>query len=172
MSEYRPRKVLITGGAGFIGCNFVRHMLSTDPDVRLVNLDLLTYAGSLDNLEDLPDATRHTFVKGDICESELVNRILREHSIDTIVHFAADSHVDRSISGPAPFIQTNVVGTFTLLEAARGCWIEEKGLGAEECRFHHISTDEVFGALSAGDPPFSEETPYAPNSPYSASKAG
>ena len=169
--EHHPRNVLVTGGAGFIGCNFVRHLLATEPDARIVTLDLLTYAGSLDNLRELPDPTRHTFVQGDICDRPLVDRLLREHAIDTIAHFAAESHVDRSITGPAAFVQTNLVGTFTLLEAARGAWLEG-GKTAEHCRFHHISTDEVYGTLKHGDPPFSETTHYAPNSPYSASKAG
>lgn len=169
--EHHPRNVLVTGGAGFIGCNFVRHLLATEPDARIVTLDLLTYAGSLDNLRELPDPARHTFVQGDICDRPLVDRLLREHAIDTIAHFAAESHVDRSITGPAAFVQTNLVGTFTLLEAARGAWLEG-GRTAEHCRFHHISTDEVYGTLKHGDPPFSETTPYAPNSPYSASKAG
>ena len=117
--KYRPRNILITGGAGFIGCNFTRHLLATDPDVHIVTLDLLTYAGSLANLADLPDPSRHAFVAGDICERGLVAHLLRAHRIDTIVHFAAESHVDRSIVGPAAFIQTNFVGTFVLLEAAR-----------------------------------------------------
>ena len=169
--EHHPRNVLVTGGAGFIGCNFVRHLLATEPDARIVTLDLLTYAGSLDNLRELPDPARHNFVQGDICDRPLVDRLLREHAIDTIAHFAAESHVDRSITGPAAFVQTNLVGTFTLLEAARGAWLEG-GRTAEHCRFHHISTDEVYGTLKHGDPPFSETTPYAPNSPYSASKAG
>lgn len=168
--EHRPRNVLVTGGAGFIGCNFVRHLLTTDPDVRIVNLDLLTYAGSLDNLRDLPDPARYLFVPGDICDQPLVNRLLREHAIDTVTHFAAESHVDRSITGPAAFVQTNLVGTFTLLEAARTVWLD--GKTADRCRFHHISTDEVYGTLERNDPPFRETTPYAPNSPYSASKAG
>ncbi|MCC9000284.1 MAG: dTDP-glucose 4,6-dehydratase [Candidatus Contendobacter sp.] len=168
--EHHPHNVLVTGGAGFIGCNFVRHLLATDPEVRIVNLDLLTYAGSLDNLRDLPHPARHLFVKGDICDRALVDRLLREHQIDTIAHFAAESHVDRSITGPAAFVQTNLVGTFTLLEAARMAWLD--GKTASHCRFHHISTDEVYGTLGRDDPPFSETTPYAPNSPYSASKAG
>ncbi|HAO34438.1 MAG TPA: dTDP-glucose 4,6-dehydratase [Candidatus Competibacter sp.] len=167
---HQPRNVLVTGGAGFIGCNFVRHWLATDPDIRIVTLDLLTYAGSPDNLRDLPDPARHTFVRGDICDRPLVDRLLREHRIDTIAHFAAESHVDRSITGPAAFVQTNLVGTFTLLEAARTAWSEKPA--PAECRFHHISTDEVYGTLQSDDPPFQETTPYAPNSPYSASKAG
>ncbi len=168
--DHRPRNVLVTGGAGFIGCNFVRHLLATDPDIRIVTLDLLTYAGSLDNLRELPDPARHRFVQGDICDRPLVDRLLREHAIDTVAHFAAESHVDRSITGPAAFVQTNLVGTFTLLEAARAAWLD--GKTADRCRFHHISTDEVYGTLKRDDPPFRETTPYAPNSPYSASKAG
>ena len=122
-AAYAPRTMLVTGGAGFIGCNFVRHMLETDSDVRIVNLDALTYAGSLDNLRDLPDASRHVFVQGDIGDRALIDRLLREHGIDTIVHFAAESHVDNSIAGPEVFVRTNVLGTFTLLEAARPYWL-------------------------------------------------
>jgi dTDP-glucose 4,6-dehydratase len=171
MHTYTPRNVLITGGAGFIGCHFVRYLLGADPHVRLVNLDLLTYAGSLDNLKELPDPDRHTVVPGNICDHALVEHLLREHAIDTIVHFAAESHVDRSITGPAAFIQTNVVGTFTLLEAARAVWLHETAWDASRCRFHHVSTDEVYGTLEPHDPSFCEMTPYAPNSPYAASKA-
>lgn len=163
--------VLVTGGAGFIGSNFVRFLLSSDPDVRVVNLDLLTYAGSQENLKDLPDPERHVFVKGDICDRTLVDQLLHQHHIDTIVHFAAETHVDRSIVGPAQFIQTNVVGTFTLLDAARQFWLAEQAVPAAEARFQHVSTDEVYGTLGPGDPPWSETTPYAPHSPYSASKA-
>jgi dTDP-glucose 4,6-dehydratase len=163
--------MLVSGGAGFIGANFIRHLLASDRAIHIVNLDLLTYAGSPDNLNDLPDPARHTLVAGDICDAELIDRLLREQHIDTIVHFAAESHVDRSISGPAAFIQTNFVGTFTLLEAARRYWLEDKTL-ERPVRFHHISTDEVYGTLQADDPAFLEITPYAPNSPYSASKAG
>jgi dTDP-glucose 4,6-dehydratase len=164
--------MLVTGGAGFIGSNFVHYMLKSDPTVRIVNLDLLTYAGNLRNLDGLPDPQRHHFVQGDICDAELVARLLREHEIDTVVHFAAESHVDRSISGPGEFVRTNVVGTYTLLEACRQYWLNERKLGSEQVRFHHISTDEVYGSLGPNDPPFTETTPYAPNSPYSASKAG
>jgi len=174
--NYQPRNVLVTGGAGFIGANYVRFLLGFDATVRLVNLDLLTYAGSLDNLHELPDPARHTFVQGDICDGELIARLLREHHIDTIVHFAAESHVDRSISGPGEFVRTNLTGTYTLLEAARQYWLGEQQLdqtrAARQVRFHHISTDEVYGTLGPHDPAFSEDTPYAPNSPYSASKAG
>jgi dTDP-glucose 4,6-dehydratase len=161
------KNVLVTGGAGFIGSNFVRYLLTVAPDVQVITLDALTYAGSLENLRGLPDESRHTFVHGDICDGGLVERLLREQKIDTLVHFAAESHVDRSILGPAPFIQTNVVGTFTLLEAARAAW---KG-NFDGKRFHHVSTDEVFGSLGPEDPPFCETTPYEPRSPYSASKA-
>lgn len=175
MAQYSPRNILVTGGAGFIGANFVRQTIARDADVRIINLDLLTYAGSLDKLDGLADPSRHVFVQGDICDRPLVDRLLREHAIDTVVHFAAESHVDRSISGPGEFVRTNVIGTFTLLEAVRGYWIDEQGLKGEALavvrRFHHISTDEVFGTLGANDPAFRETTPYAPNSPYSASKA-
>ncbi|MFP5358313.1 MAG: dTDP-glucose 4,6-dehydratase [Gammaproteobacteria bacterium] len=169
--KHTPHSILVTGGAGFIGCNFVRHLLGADSAVRIVNLDALTYAGSEDNLHDLPDPARHLFVKGDICDRALVDRLLREHGIDTVVHFAAESHVDRSISGPGEFVRTNVTGTFTLLEACRQYWQHERKGDAAQCRFHHISTDEVYGTLGPDDAPFTETTPYAPNSPYSASKA-
>jgi dTDP-glucose 4,6-dehydratase len=165
------KNVLVTGGAGFIGSNFVRYLLDVDSQAQIVNLDALTYAGSLENLKDLPHAERHTFVQGDICNRDLVRDLLRQRQIDTIVHFAAESHVDRSILSPEPFIQANVIGTFTLLEAARQYWLVEKVLPIEQVRFHHVSTDEVYGALSPEDPAFSETTPYAPNSPYAASKA-
>ena len=165
------QNLLVTGGAGFIGSNFIRHTLSTHPDVHLFNLDALTYAGSLDNLIDLPSPKRHTFIHGDICDQELVEKLLREHQIDTIVHFAAESHVDRSIFDPDQFIQTNIYGTYSLLQAARKVWLMEAALPLDAVRFHHISTDEVYGSLNPEDPPFSETTPYAPNSPYAASKA-
>lgn len=170
MSLHSPRNVLVTGGAGFIGANFVEHLLDTDANVNVVTLDSLTYAGSLENLAGVMSNPRHQFVKGDITDASLVNRLINEKQIDTVVHFAAESHVDRSITGPAAFITTNVVGTFTLLEAARTAWL---GNGKRnDVRFHHVSTDEVFGSLTESDPPFSETTPYSPNSPYSASKAG
>ncbi len=165
------QNILVTGGAGFIGSNFIRYMLAHEPEIRIVNLDALTYAGSMENLTDLPDPARHTFVKGDICDGNLVMQLLHEHRIDTIVHFAAESHVDRSILGPGAFVQTNIVGTFTLLEAARRFWLTENALGTQPVRFHHVSTDEVFGSLGPDDPPFDENTPYAPRSPYAASKA-
>lgn len=165
------QNVLVTGGAGFIGSNFVRFILQEEPHVHIVNLDALTYAGSLENLQDLPDPKRHTFVHGDICDRPLVDRLLRQYQIDTIVHFAAETHVDRSILGPERFIQTNVIGTFTLLEACRRFWLDEKALPREVVRFHHVSTDEVFGTLSPDEPAWTEDAPYAPNSPYAASKA-
>ena len=161
------KNVLVTGGAGFIGSNFVRYLLTAETEALIFNIDALTYAGSLDNLKDLPDATRHTFVQGDICDERLLGKLFRDHKIDTVVHFAAESHVDRSILGPAPFVQTNVIGTFTLLEAARQAWVNERS----GFRFHHVSTDEVFGSLSPDDPAFTESTSYEPRSPYSASKA-
>ena len=163
--------ILVTGGAGFIGSNFIRYALKQDGAIRIINLDLLTYAGSLENLKELLNPERHSFVKGDICDSALVGDLLREHKVDTIVNFAAESHVDRSIAGPLPFVQTNVVGTTTLLDQARVYWLGEREGSLEEVRFHHISTDEVFGALAPGEQAWSEETPYAPNSPYAASKA-
>lgn len=169
---YAPRTMLVTGGAGFIGSNYVRYALEHHASLRIVNLDKLTYAGASENLNDLPDPLRYVFVRGDICDGDLVGRLLREYAVDTIVHFAAESHVDRSIAGPEEFVQSNVVGTFTLLEAARRYWLDENGWGENQCRFHHISTDEVYGTLDTNDPPFTEKTGYAPNSPYSASKAG
>jgi dTDP-glucose 4,6-dehydratase len=172
MTTFAARRALVTGGAGFIGSNFVRQWLASDPEVRIINLDLLTYAGSMRNLDGLPDADRHDFVRGDICDRELVLSLLREHDIDTIVHLAAESHVDNSIAGPAAFVQTNVVGTFTLLDAARRFWLEEKRWDAARCRFHHVSTDEVFGSLTDHADPFCESSQYVPNSPYSATKAG
>lgn len=172
MIDYQPSSILVTGGAGFIGGNFIRYLLETDQKISIVNLDLMTYAASQEHLNDLPDPERHFLVQGDICDRALVDRLLREHQIDTIIHFAAESHVDRSISGPAAFIQTNFVGTFTLLDAARQYWFQENFSERRPVRFHHISTDEVYGTLEASDPAFRETTSYAPNSPYSASKAG
>jgi dTDP-glucose 4,6-dehydratase len=165
------KNVLVTGGAGFIGSNFISFLLKTEPQVQVVNLDILTYAGSLENLKDLPDPGRHTFVKGDICDRPLVDELLHRHQIDTVVHFAAETHVDRSILYPEQFLRTNVQGTFTLLEAVRQYWLSEKGLPLDSVRFHHISTDEVYGTLGPDEPAWTEATPYAPSSPYSASKA-
>lgn len=164
------KTVLVTGGAGFIGSNFVRYILDRDPGCRVINLDALTYAGHPENLLGLPDPDRHIFIKGDIREQLLIEKLLKEYSVDKIIHFAAESHVDRSILGPAQFIQTNILGTFSLLEAARKVWLQE-GKPSTTVRFHHVSTDEVFGTLRPDDPAFNENTRYAPNSPYSASKA-
>ena len=165
------KNVLVTGGAGFIGSNFVRMFLRKELLVRIFTLDALTYSGSMENLRNLPDEARHTFIKGDICDQDLVTQVLTDNRIDTIVHFAAESHVDRSILGPGQFVQTNIVGTYTLLEAARKIWSESGGLESGDFRFHHISTDEVFGTLNPGEPAWTEEIPYAPSSPYSATKA-
>ena len=163
--------VLVTGGAGFIGSNFVHYLLRTVPEVRIVTLDALTYAGSLENLKDLPDPARHSFIQGDIADRALLDRIFTENTIDTVVHFAAETHVDRSIHDPGVFVQTNVLGTFTLLEAARKAWLVDKIVPVGQARFHHVSTDEVFGTLTREEPPFEESTPYQPRSPYAASKA-
>jgi dTDP-glucose 4,6-dehydratase len=165
-----PRRIIITGGAGFIGSNFVRHWCDRYPGDRVVVLDALTYAGNRATLADLEAADRLRFVQGDITDRALIDQLLSEEQIDTIAHFAAESHVDRSILGPGAFVQTNVVGTFTLLEAFRHHWLAA-GKPAD-WRFLHVSTDEVYGSLGEDDPAFSETTPYAPNSPYSASKAG
>ena len=160
--------LLVTGGAGFIGANFVVSTIAETGE-ELVNLDKLTYAGNRRNLDAVRDDARHRFVQGDICERERVRNLLATHRPRAIVHFAAESHVDRSIAGPAEFVQTNVVGTWALLEEARAYW---EGRGRDAAfRFLHVSTDEVYGSLGPDDPAFTEETPYAPNSPYAASKA-
>jgi dTDP-glucose 4,6-dehydratase len=166
---FEPRNLFITGGAGFIGTNFVRHWLGKPTAGRVVVFDALTYAGNIDNLEGLEGNPRYVFVKGDICDEAAVRALLERHRIDTVVHFAAESHVDRSILGPDEFIRTNIVGTHSLLKAAKTLWIDRKTVPAH--RFHHVSTDEVYGSLGPQDAPFHEATPYAPNSPYSASKA-
>ena len=158
-------RLLVTGGAGFIGANFIHYWRRAHPDDQLVVLDVLTYAGNAANL----DGTGVPLIEGDICDTPLVERLLAEHDIDTIVHFAAESHVDRSITGPDAFVQTNVIGTHSLLKAAKTRWLDGSG---RPHRFHHVSTDEVYGSLGPDDAAFSETTPYQPNSPYSASKAG
>ena len=163
--------ILVTGGAGFIGSNFVIDWIAAEGE-PVVNLDKLTYAGNLANLAGLAQDARHRFVRGDIADGALVDKLLAEHRPRAIVHFAAESHVDRSIHGPEDFVQTNVIGTFRLLEAARAYWSGLAGEAKQAFRFLHVSTDEVYGSLSETDPAFSETTPYAPNSPYSASKAG
>jgi dTDP-glucose 4,6-dehydratase len=157
------RRILVTGGCGFIGSNFVRMQLRERPEVEVTNLDALTYAGNPDNLADLAEDPRYTFVHGDIADRPLVSRLIEEGGFDAVVHFAAESHVDRSITDATPFLRTNVIGTQTLLDAARLARVP---------RFVHVSTDEVYGTLAPDDPAFTEETPLAPNSPYSASKAG
>ena len=163
-------QILITGGAGFIGSNFVHHWCSQYPEHRVIVLDALTYAGNRQTLASLEGQDNFRFVQGDICDRVLIDSLLREEEIDLIAHFAAESHVDRSILGPGAFVQTNVVGTFTLLESFRQYWNEKDQ--PKDYRFLHVSTDEVYGSLEPNDPAFTETTPYAPNSPYSASKAG
>jgi dTDP-glucose 4,6-dehydratase len=162
----------VTGGAGFIGSNFVLDWLRAPEADPVVNLDKLTYAGNLGNLAQVAGDERHRFIRGDIADAQLLERLFAEHRPRAVVHFAAESHVDRSIHGPAAFVQTNMVGTFELLEVSRAWW-QRLDVGAREAfRFLHVSTDEVYGSLAESDPAFSETTPYAPNSPYSASKAG
>lgn len=156
------KNILVTGGAGFIGSNFIRHLLKHEESIHIYNLDKLTYAGSMNNLVNIEKADSHHFIHGDICDKTLVENTIKQNKIDTIVHFAAESHVDRSIATPIDFIDTNIRGTFVLLEAARKYQIH---------RFHHISTDEVYGSLNLDDPAFTEKSTYAPRSPYSASKA-
>ena len=163
--------ILVTGGAGFIGANFVLDWLAKSDAEAVINLDKLTYAGNLSNLKSLKADPRHFFVHGDIADKVLVNDLLVKHRPRAIVNFAAESHVDRSIHGPSDFIQTNIVGTFNLLECAREYWENLKSAEREQFRFHHVSTDEVYGSLSVSAPAFTETNPYEPNSPYSASKA-
>ena len=167
------KNILVTGCAGFIGSNFVPYFLEKYEDYNLINLDLLTYAGDLNNLIELENHPRYKFIQGNICNRELVEFIFREYDISGVIHFAAESHVDNSIKNPSVFIETNVNGTFTLLDVAYKHWMEKSFIykkAYQNCRFHHISTDEVYGTLNETDF-FTEETPYAPNSPYSASKA-
>ncbi len=164
--------ILVTGGAGFIGANFVLNWLSNADADSVVNVDKLTYAGNLKTLASLQGDPRHVFSRTDICDRAALDRLLAEYQPRAVLHFAAESHVDRSIHGPGEFIQTNIVGTFTLLEAVRSYWSGLDDARKAAFRFLHVSTDEVFGSLGPNDPPFSETTAYAPNSPYSASKAG
>jgi dTDP-glucose 4,6-dehydratase len=175
MNIQNKKNILLTGTAGFIGSNFVPYFLNKYPDYNLINLDLLTYAGNLDNLKECENNPRYKFIKGDICNRELVEFIFNEYDINGVIHFAAESHVDNSIKNPGVFVQTNVTGTFTLIDVAYKYWMNKPFDYKENynnSRFHHISTDEVYGTLSS-DPTdlFTETTPYAPNSPYSASKA-
>src|ERR1041384_2074386 len=164
------RRLLVTGGAGLLGANFVPHWVKVPPAERVTVLGSSTYAGNAANLAPVAGSSALDFVRGDVCSAVLAARLLVERRIDTIVHFAAETHVDRSIHAPDPFLQTNVIGTHVLLKAARSAWRMEDGYGPS-VRFHHVSTDEVYGSLGADDPPFTERTPYAPNSPYAASKA-
>jgi dTDP-glucose 4,6-dehydratase len=168
--NFEPHNIFITGGAGFIGSNFVHYWLKKTNSGRVVVYDALTYAGNIDSLADVKDHPRFVFVRGDICDEAAVRALLQQYEIDTIAHFAAESHVDRSILGPDDFIRTNVVGTHALLKAAKSWWLDPKS--PRPHRFHHVSTDEVYGSLTPDAAPFTEEHPYAPNSPYSASKAG
>ena len=163
-------KILITGGAGFIGSAVCRHLIA-ETGHSVVNLDKLTYAANLSSLAPIGDNPRYRFVQGDICDGRLVASLLRKHDIDVIMHLAAETHVDRSITGPAGFIDTNIVGTYALLDAARQYWVEARAKDPRGFRFHHISTDEVFGDLPYDETKFTEKTPYRPSSPYSASKA-
>ncbi len=165
--------ILVTGGSGFIGSNLVRHLLTEaeGPIDTVVNLDLLTYAGNPANLADLADREDYVFVQGDIGDADLVAKLLEKHDIDLVMNLAAESHVDRSIDSPEPFIQTNVTGTLRLLDVARRHWSGRSGKARERFRFLHVSTDEVYGSLELDEPAFTEQTPYAPNSPYAASKA-
>ena len=168
------KNILVTGGAGFIGANFVPYFIENNPDYHLVNLDLLTYAGNLDNVKEVENHPRYTFVQGDICDRNFVEELFQKYQFHDVIHFAAESHVDNSISGPEAFIKTNVLGTFNLLDTARKLWMSapnQYNVGFENSRFHHVSTDEVYGTLGETGL-FEETTPYAPNSPYSASKAG
>ena len=163
---------LVTGGAGFIGSNFIHYMFKKyNEDIRIINLDKLTYAGNLENLTDVEKLENYTFVKGDICDATLVQKIFDENDIDTVVHFAAESHVDRSIRNPEVFVKTNVLGTLVMLNAAKSSWEVSDGVFKEGKRFIHVSTDEVYGSLEEEGTYFYETTPYAPHSPYSASKA-
>lgn len=168
---FSPKNLLITGGAGFIASNFIHYYQKYYSDQIIINLDKLSYAACLENLTGLPYPESYFFVEGDIGDRPLIDSLLRKFEIDTIVHFAAETHVDRSIETPEIFCQTNTVGTLTLLEASRKYWLEEKKWNQQNCRFHHISTDEVYGSLEKDQPAFTETMPYAPSSPYSSSKA-
>lgn len=165
------KNILVTGGAGFIGSNFIRILLEKEEAINVVNLDVLTYAGNIQNLATVSDLEQYNFVRGDICDRPLVDSVLEQNEIDTIVHFAAETHVDRSIMSPELFVRSNIQGTFTLLDAANRYWSANNLLDSDQVRFHHISTDEVYGSLELNDPPFTEESPYVPTSPYAASKA-
>jgi dTDP-glucose 4,6-dehydratase len=165
------KKILITGGAGFIGANFVPYFIENNLDYHLVNLDLLTYAGNLENVSEVENHPRYTFVQGDICDRNFIEELFQKHQFHDVIHFAAESHVDRSIFGPGNFIETNIVGTFNLLESVRSYWNDLDEATKKAFRFLHVSTDEVYGSLNEKAPAFTEHHPYEPNSPYSASKA-
>jgi len=174
MNSKNKKSILLTGCAGFIGSNFVPYFLEKYPEYHVINLDVLTYAGNLENLKEIESKENYTFVEGDICNRELIETLFDRYNIQGVIHFAAESHVDNSIKNPGVFIETNVNGTFVLIDVAYKQWMEKPFVfkkGYEKCRFHHISTDEVYGTLGEKGL-FTEETPYAPNSPYSASKAG
>lgn len=165
------KQVMVTGGAGFVGSNFIHWLQREEPEAEVINVDALTYAGTRANLDDLPDQSRHTFIHADINDRAMIENLLVEHQIDTVIHFAAETHVDRSIAGPQAFIHTNVAGTLALLETVRRVWQSPDGNWIDGVRFHHVSTDEVFGSLEPFEPPFNEKTSYDPRSPYAASKA-
>lgn len=168
----KTKAILVTGGAGFIASNFIPYFLEENKNIRVVNIDKLTYAGSLSNLKEIENHKNYTFIEGDICDRDLIEKLFEKYKFKGVIHFAAESHVDNSITNPGVFIETNIVGTFNLLDVAKGYWMETNKIkeGFEDCRFHHISTDEVYGTLGETGL-FTEKTPYAPNSPYSASKA-
>ena len=168
---FETKKILLTGGAGFIGANLAIHILRNTRNIRLVVLDKLTYAGSEENLTTIANDPRYRFVRGDILDRKLVSQLMQDEGIDAILHLAAESHVDRSIADSAAFVQTNIVGTHCLLDTAYTYWKQTGAMNDDQCRFLHVSTDEVYGSLGKNDPPFDEESPYRPNSPYSASKA-
>jgi len=164
------RTYLVTGGAGFIGSNFIRYILSNEPEIQIINLDALTYSGNIDNLKDLSKKSQYIFIQGNICDRDLLTNIFSKYGINKIIHFAAESHVDRSITNPSEFIQSNILGTFNLIEISKNYWIDKLNK-SNTFRFHHISTDEVYGSLNPDFPAWTEDTPYDPKSPYSASKA-
>jgi dTDP-glucose 4,6-dehydratase len=169
---YQARNILVTGGCGFIGSNFIHFLAEHDQNYRVVNVDNLSFAANPSNLDQLPQTFHYQFYQADIVDKETMLNILTQHEIDTIVHFAAESHVDRSITDPSLFVRSNVLGTAVLLDAAKSYWFDQKKLEKDACLFYHVSTDEVYGSLGLHDPAFTEQTPYTPNSPYSASKAG
>lgn len=171
MNMFKPKNILVTGGAGFIGSHFIDYMLTNYSAIKIINLDKLTYAANLNNLKNCANNSRYYFQQGDILEQSLVENLLATYEIDTIVHFAAETHVDNSIAFPDAFVKTNILGTHSLLNAALNYWRKKFDLDKNECRFHHISTDEVFGALAENEPAFTKNSQFRPNSPYSASKA-